>query len=551
MKILGKIKNNSIDYNISDYIYLDDKDIFIAVDGRVKNSYLKEIKKLYFKLGDKFLSKIDDFISIYLYDKKNNILILSRDRIGLKQIYYYVNKDTIYFGNDIIDLVNKYKIKKDINIDSLSMYFRFYYLVSPNTIFNNIYKLENGSYIVWKNNKLYRKSYYNIIDSYNKISKRVNNDFLSVKKSLNNKLCNYIKNNLVKEKNVGVYLSSGIDSSLVTAIYSKYSKKKIDTFSIGFKDETFNEASDSKKIADYLGTNHHELYIDEKKVLDIIKKIPCYYTEPFSDPSEFACILLNEYAKENNIKIAATGDGADQLFCGLKIYDTLYKMQKVYRLVNPFNLNINTKFIRDNKKLTYLYANSKKKYRTQCDVLFYEKQLDGLFKDSGIKRYELDDKINSNNWQIRRMILDLATFIPERINTKIDRVSYKNNINVVSPYLSTDIIEYSFSISHELKYYDKCKKYILKEVLYDYIPEEYFSNRKKGFAIPTKRWLQTYLISDLKRYSTKKYINKQNIFNYEAVCSLLSNIDNNQYTNAIWSFYMFQLWYDKYIYNSK
>ena len=546
-KIVGKVINNKIDYKFDNTEYLDDKDIFIGVEGRLPSKgYLKVLKKSYFELGEKFLSKIPDYFSIYLYDKKNNKLILTRDRIGLKQIYYYSNDKGIYFSRDLMDLMNTYKIKKNINIDSLSLYFRYLYIVPPETIFNDVYKLNNGSYVVYENNQIKVKTYYNIIDVYNKLSKNASNDFDNCKKELHDKLYNCVKNNISNQSNIGVYLSSGIDSSLVTALCCKCSKKKINTFSIGVNDSDINEASDSKKIANYLNTNHHELYIDKDRVLNTIKKLPLYYTEPFADQSGFAYIILNEFAKDNNITLAAVGDGADQMLCGLSTYDTLYKTQNATRLINPLHLNINNKFIKNNRKLTYIFNNSNKKYYSQCDITYIESFLDGLFKDTGRKRLE-EEKVNSNNWQVKRMMVDLTNQVADRLNTKSNNVSYNNNINIFSPFVSREVMECTFKISHNLKYHNKIRKYILKEILYDYVPKEYFGGKKKGFSIPSIYWLKNYLYKDLKRVSTKKYLDKQNIFNYDVVKYLIDNIDNKYLTDIIWCFYMFQLWYEKYM----
>ena len=145
------------------------------------------------------------------------------------------------------------------------------------------------------------------------------------------------------------------------------------------------------------------------------------------------------------------------------------------------------------------------------------------------------------------MIIDLNSFISDRVNTKIERASSRNGIDIKSPFLSTELIERSFRIPHKYKYYKRIKKYILKEILFKYVPREYFSAKKRGFSIPTKKWLKSYLYDDLQRVSTKEYIEKQNIFNYDALHKLIGNIDDNNATQAIWNFYMFQLWYDEYM----
>lgn len=545
--IYGSLKNFKFEiYNFEKNNFIDDNEITIAIDGENSDKqYLKKIKKQYLKQGEEFVKNIDDLQSIYLYDKRKNILLLIRDRIGLKQIYYCKEENIIYFGKDIMEIVKKNNLKKDINKNVLSMYFRYHYIIPPDTIFKNIYKLEQGSYLIYKNNKTEIKKYWDVIEKYN--NKKIIKNYEETKEKLEKKLENYIKQKVQSKKNIGVYLSGGIDSSLVAALYQKYSKKPIDTFSIGFYEKEKNEAEKAKKIGEFLGTNHHEIYIDEKKALETINKITDYYTEPFADPSELPTIVLNEYAKKNNIEKALTGDGADQLFCGSSIYDTLFKIQKAHAILNPLNITIKNKKINKNRKLSYIYTRVDKKYKAQHDMIRVDNILKKLLDDYGKKRYYQEANIECKNWQERRMILDLNTFIPDRVIRKMELSASKNNIHVNSPFLDTKIIEYTFQIPHKFKYYRKNKKYILKQILYKYVPKELLEDKKKGFGIPKKKWLKTILYEELIRLSKKDYLIKQKIFNYNFVNDLIKQIDNDEITNILWDYLVFQLWYEKYI----
>ena len=542
--LYGKLSKN---IDICSNNYMEDKDILLAIDGiKVDKKIFNNIKNLYIKKGENFINEIDDLYSIYLYDKKNNSLFIARDRIGLKSVYYSVKKDSIIFGNDIIDLVNNYKIKKEINIKSLSMYFRFHYINPPETIFKGINKLVHGTYLIYKNGKINIKNYWSEIEKFNN-TKTKEKDKEKILEEMNKILKKSLSNFLKTEKNIGFYMSGGIDSSLVAAICSKLSPKKIDTFSIGFYEKENNEAEKSKRIANYLGTNHHEFYIDKETALDTVKRIPKYYTEPFGDVSALATIILNEFAKKNGVTTAFTGDGADQLFCGSNVYDTISRSQKAHKFLNPFNINFKNKYVRRNRRLMYIFSNSDKRYQAQCDILAYDKNLEGLFLDNGDRRFKNEERINSKNWQERRMVLDLGTFISDRINNKVNVASNRNGIEIRSPFLKHDMIEYSYNIPHKYKYYKKTKKYILKELLYRYVPKEYFESKKRGFAIPTYQWLRTYFYKELKDFCKKDYVEKQGIFDYKVINNLLKDIDNKEITNILWDYYIFQLWYKEYM----
>lgn len=542
--IYGNLINKKITINSKSNNIINTSDIVIALDGKNNDKKtIQKVKQLYIKYGEDFLYKIGEFFSIYLYDKKNNILILSRDRMGLKTVYYYIDNEKIYFANDIILLVDNYNIKKEINIDSLSMYFRNHYINPPETIFKNIYKLEHGEYLIYRNNKVITKKYWNEIEQFNTKSKKKIRNIKKIKTELDKMIVKDVREYLKTEKDYGIYISGGIDSSLVAAICAKYSNKKIKTFSIGFYEEEMNEAEKSKKIAQYLGTDHHELYITKEMIIENIKKIPKYYTEPFADISEFPTIVLNEFARKNNIKVAFTGDGADQLFCGSKVYDSMSRIQLARKILNPFNIHINFK----NRRLSYIFKHINKDYQSQINNTYYEKYIKKVFSDKGCKVFEQEKDIQSKNLQEKRMILDIGTFMADRVSIKMGIAAKKNNIEIRTPFFDKNIIEYTFQIPHKFKYHKKIKKYILKEILYDYIPKEYFSNNKRGFGIPTIEWLSKYLYEDLRRVSTKEFIEKQKIFNYEEINNLISKINDKEIIQIIWDFYMFQLWYCEYI----
>ena len=547
MQICCCLDNKNFEFDVENECYINDQNVFITIDSNYEDmEYLNDIKQKYEQYGIDFTKNISMPYSTYLYDKKQNKLYLIRDIAGQRPIYYYVKNNSIFVCNDIINLMQKYNLKKEINKKCLSMYFRYDYIKPPETIFIDTYKLAHGEHLIFDGEKCEVNAYWNTFLKYNELSKCAANDYDEAKKSLEELIDNYIKNAISKNRNYGIYLSGGIDSSLVTAISSKH-KPGINTFSIGFYDEERNEADKSKRIAEYFGTNHHELYVDEEKLIDIIKKIPNYYTEPFGDASELPTIVLNEFAKENNVEIALTGDGADQLFCGARLYDTLYKVQKVHRIFNPFNIYISPEKLKYRRKLMYIYSNKDKKYKSQCDILYSETFLKGLFEDNGHKRLENEEKIDSKCWQIKRLVLDFDTFICDRINTKMGIPAMKNNIEIKSPFLNKDIIEYSFRIPHKYKYYKKIKKYILKQILYKYVPKEYYDDTKKGFYIPIIKWLNTCLADDLKRVSSKEFIKEQGIFNYDVISKLIEKIDNRQKSEIIWNYYMFQLWYEKYM----
>lgn len=546
--------------------YLITEKKMITFDGEIENkeelykilnihpsSEVELIEQLYKKYGEEFVHKIEGFFAIAIYDREEEKLILVRDKIGVKPIYYFIGEDNICFASEL-NVIMKYPyFQKKINYNALSMYFRYSYINPPNTIFENTYKLEHGHYLVWKKREVQNKIYWDGIEKFNILSQDEIKNFDDAKTNIKTILYQNLKKTLESSDAVGIYLSGGIDSSLVASISQEISVKPINTFSIGFYENERNEAEKAKRIAEYLGTNHHELYIDKDTILSVIHKIPEYYDEPFADASEIPTIILNEFASKNGIKVAITGDGADQLFCGSSIYDKEVLMQNMYRIFN--SLGINLKFVHNTNItiLKQLYGNSDKRNQTQIDIIAKEKQLNGLLlKDEGEKRYNFENRINSKSWQVKRLMVDANTFLANRLNTKADRASSKNNIVIKSPFLVNELIEYSFRLPHKFKYFNKKnKKYILKQILNEYISDELLSNKKHGFGIPIRKWLNTYLHDDLMKVSKKEFILKQKIFNYDKLNELIEKMkqenSSKNIEQIIWNFYIFQLWYMKYI----
>jgi len=537
MMIYGIIDNDKFNC-YSDYKSIDNDDYYITIDGYCDSNYLECILDEYKDKKCDFIDNIKDFISIYLYDKKSKELLIINDRIGAKKIYYCIRDNKLLFSNSL----NKIVDNKDINIEILSMYFRHHFIPEPYTIYKDIYKLEHGYYMTYKED-INKVNYYNIFDKFNNRITIDNYDELEYE--LNNKLNKIIKELADNKENIGVYSSGGIDSNVVTSIFNKISSNNINTFSIGYEEKEFDESSSSKIIKNYLNTNHHEYIIKKEEALDIVKRIPDYYEEPFGDASAVSTLRLNEYAKKNDIRFALTGDGADQIFCGASIYDTYYKIQKA-SIINPLNIHLSNKLLK-NKKLFYIFGNIPKKYKAQVDRIYKERKIGNLFADLGPKRFEDELNIKTNNLQEKKMILDLNTFQAQRVFPKMCIAAKKNNINIISPFLTHEMIEFSFSIPHKYKYHKRIKKYILKNVLYKYVPKSFFNDKKRGFTIPTVIWLNTCLNDDLKRVSTKQFIKEQGIFNYNKIEYIINNIEDN--ANLVWDYYMFQIWYEKNILN--
>ncbi len=326
----------------------------------------------------------------------------------------------------------------------------------------------------------------------------------------------------------------------------------VNTYSIGFYDEKRNEAPFSAAIAKYLGTNHHEHYVEEKDIFAMIRDLPHYYDEPFSDSSQLPTMLVSQYASQD-ITVSLSGDGGDELFCGYKLYDMTWVAQHtdfmgaIASRVPGIGMMKKTMPL----ELRAFIDNRRQDTKAQLFIDVMVDEVDRILgRHADNIKYEHEKYLRMPNWQERKMLLDMQTYLPDDILAKTDRASMKYSLEVRCPLLDHRVVEESFRIPHQYKYRRFDKKYILKEITYDYVPRELLDRPKKGFGVPLQKWLRTVLKDEVARYADEDILRKQDIFVPHAVQELIAKqlrSDKIIYSSILWSFYVFQKWYQMYI----
>lgn len=506
----------------------------------------------YAEYGNRSFAKFNGMFAIAIYDIEENKLTLARDRIGKKPLYYYHNNGHFVFGSELKPIMKYPYFEKKIDQEVIAHYLCNKYLVAPLCIFEHTYKMIPGTFIEYQNNEITQMTYWSVADAYEQHSIKTKKDYHSCMESIDTILKDAVASRLAADVPVGTFLSGGIDSTLVTAVAQKITDTPVNTYSIGFHDEERNEAPYSAAIAKYLGTNHHEHYVDEADILEMISDLPQYFDEPFSDSSQLPTMLVSKYAAQD-ITVALSGDGGDEVFCGYKMYDWTWVAQHfdfcgsiAYHL--PFR-NKWLKTVPSELRAFIKNRNSNTKTQLYIDVMIEEAEKLLGKKASNIK-YSQENRLTMPNWQERRMLLDMQTYLPDDILAKTDRASMKYSLEVRSPLLDYRIIEESFRIPHEYKYYRFDKKHILKDITYQYVPKELLDRPKKGFGVPLRKWLRTVLKDEIAKYADVEKLKKQNIFDPQAVHTLIMKQEKSDkiiYSSMLWSFYVFQKWYQMYI----
>ncbi len=522
-------------------------DYSIVFNGEVYN--FKSIRKDLETLGHQFISNSDTEVILYAYkawgiaclekfigmfalsllDKKKNTLYLVRDRAGVKPLYYYTYEDTFIFSSEIKSFHEHQDFKKILHKEVLPYYFQMGYIPAPHSIFKNLYKVEAGHYLSYDLEKhTYNNTcYWSVDNAYKK--EKFDKSESEVLNDLENLLEDAISLRMVSDVPVGVFLSGGYDSSLVTALLSK-KHKDLHTFTIGFKDKRYNEAKHAKEIASYLGTKHEEYYLSSKELLSQVALLPFYYDEPFGDSSALPTMCLSQMASKR-VKVALSSDGGDEVFCGYSKYFFLEKFSSIFRskykkilLQNTLN-SISSKHIAQVNTLLpkkYQQSNIEDKYHKfqrafnaeNISQMFVEasspvsakevkKLLHSAFDRKYFEKFKHKDQEHLLNNMMR---IDYQTFMSDDVLTKVDRATMSASIEGREPLLDHRLLEYMARVPTALKYKNKEGKYLSRQILYKHIPPSLIDKPKAGFQVPLQEWLT----NDLK-YLVEKYLDVRKI----------------------------------------
>ena len=573
------------------------KNYVIVYNGEIYN--FKEIRRELVKRGYKFVSNGDTEVLLYAYkewgrealdrfigmfafcifDRVKNILFLARDRAGVKPLYFFYDRGEFVFASEIKGILKYKNFKKAINRDVVPFYLRFGYIPSPFSIFEKLYKLPPSSFMIYNlEQKSYEISKYWDIFAFYK-AKKFKEDEEKILKNLENLLIESIEYRMVSDVGVGVFLSGGYDSSTVAAILQSNRRERINTFSIGFQEKEYDESFFAREIARYLKTDHHEHVISKKELIDIALSLPFVYDEPFSDDSTIPTIALSKFTKKS-VKVALSGDGGDEIFCGYSKYKALLAFSSVFssnlkkeglsflsdkvsisfiKRVNSFlperfrNRNIEDKFIKfkralNSKNLTQMFINASSNADDSeiKKILNFEYDKDLVLEKSAFSRAKEIEDLDFLDFM---MAIDYVTYLTDNSLVKVDRASMSVSLEAREPLIDHRLAEFMARVPVGLKYKNGEKKYLLKKIVYKYIPKEMLNRAKSGFTPPLLGWLRDDLNFLIDIYLSDTLLKDISIFNIEEVKKLKKALKNRERVNVnlLWSVVVFAMWYDRWI----
>ena len=522
------------------------------------------------KWGKECLVHFNGMFAFAVFDSLNQKVTLVRDRAGVKPLYVYQKDDIILFGSELKSLLVHPQFEKEINIGATGLFMQYGYYPEPHTVFKNCTKLKAAHTleIDLKNRYSSINEYWSLTEKFhsNENRNKSENEILEELETLMKSSFEY---RMVSDVPVGVFLSGGYDSTAVTALLQKSTNQTINTFTIGFEEDAYNEAHYAKKVAEYLGTNHTESYCSFKDAMAIIPKLSTIYDEPFADSSAIPTTLVSQIAVKE-VKVALSSDGGDELFSGYgkyltskKYVEQLSKFSGSKAIVSLMNVmdpllpknklgfNFDRRYSRV-KALINSGVSPLKSVQLSSQNLM-NKELNKLFIaeieipfcnfESVLEDYSSGDVFNT------MLIGDYKTYMVDDILTKVDRATMSVGLEGREPLLDYRLAEYLASVSYSLKTKNGIPKYLLKEILHKHVPKEIMDRPKMGFAIPLVKWMKNELRDLLESELSEERVKSAGIFNYNEVERLKNNylMGKNEDFNPVWFLFVFHQWYDRWM----
>ena len=513
------------------------------------------VLKAFIEWGPDFVSELNGMFSIAIYHHPSHQLYIFRDRLGIKPLYYFNDDGFFAFASEINALLplTKNRGKFHLDYEAINHYLRLGYIPEPLSIYKEIRKFPSGNRAVVNESGIELKSYWK---PESEIKGAVISDEKEAKSTLNKLINDSIKLRLKSDVPFGVFLSGGIDSSTVAAVAQKNSKQKINTFSIGFKEADFNESHYAKEIAKEIGTEHHEFIVSFDDAKALIPELQRMFGEPFADASAIPTYLVSKLASEK-VKMVLTGDGGDEQFMGYGMYNwaerlnnpflKLFSSPIRFMLKNSGNNRMKRasemfNFDNETNLLTHVFSIDQ--------FLFSKNELVKSLKPSVFQNIDLGNRLVNRKLSPseNQALFDLKYYLKDDLLTKVDRSSMKASIEARVPLLDHQMIAFSLNLDQKLKVKDKNAKYLLKEVLYDYVPKSLFDRPKWGFGLPLKHWLSNELKPILNEYINEEKLANYSIFDVESVLSIKNRyLKGEDYLfNKLWSIMMLIQWFDEY-----
>lgn len=562
----------------------EDKTVWIVFNGEIYNH--KEIRKelekaghrfetqcdteaivhAYEEYGEKCVQKFNGMFAFAIWDSRKNIVFLARDRVGIKPLYYFFDKNRLIFGSELKTILKAKDIPRRIDLQALDNFLTFEYIPAPLSIFQDIRKLPPGHTLTLRDNEIWVRNYWDVDV---KSNGKTYDEYVHTLREL---LQDAVKIRLMSDVPLGAFLSGGIDSSIIVALMARVMDQPVKTFSIGFEDSSYNELKYARLVAEKFNTEHHE-FIIKPDAVDLADNLLKFLDEPFGDFSIFPTYLVSKMARDF-VTVTLSGDGGDELFGG---YDT-YIADGMAKYFNRLPRALRNGFL--TKVLEMVPPSSKKKglvnrakrfvegmklpedlRHTRWMIFLQEFEKNQLYAQdmqSGIlekdpykfiRRYFANVAYNQNDETNQQMYVDVKTYLVDNILVKVDRMSMATSVEARVPFLDHRFVEFAGTVPGKYKLQGRKTKMILKQSMEELLPKEILYRGKEGFSIPIKNWLKNELKPMMMDTLSPEKIKREGFFNSNYVDTLINEhlSGKENHSHRLWALMIFGRWYDIYM----
>lgn len=508
--------------------------------------------------GRNMLAELTGMFAFALWDAPTQSLLLARDHLGVKPLYYYWDGTHFVFGSELKAIVAHPQVKCELDINALGLYLEAQYIPAPNSIYRHIKKLPPGHALQLRDGKLEIWRYW-LPDYSNKLVLSENEAI----EALDRELRRSVQSMLVADVPLGAFVSGGIDSSLIAALMTDISGKPVDTFNLGFAGNVVgSEHKEAALVAQHLGSRHHALMLEPQDVLGALDSWTEVFDEPFGDQAALPTMLLAQLTRQH-VTVALTGEGADEIFSGYGNYQKRVDEERISsilgHLLSPLHHLIRhlPPIARKDRLLKAIGTSLPRRYRTIPNV-FDEALHSQLFTPAmrrGMQEQIADyaerayQNCNSAHYIDRIMYVDTALWLPDDLLTKVDRATMAHSLEARVPYLDHKFVEFCARLDPALKQHGKQRKYLLKKLAERYLPYEIVHRGKQGFIMPLPTWLAGQLRPELEAALSTDGLDKRGIFRAGVLPRLLAEHQSGRKNHAfrLWALLVLERWFARYM----
>lgn len=497
----------------------------------------------YEEYGEKILNKLRGMFAFVIYDIKTKELFGARDFFGIKPFYYYIDDEVFMFGSEIKSFLGNPNFKKEFNKEMLPLYLSFQYSALENSFFKNVYKLKPGCYFKYRDGKFKLEKYYNL-----ELEPYEDRSFDDFKDGIRDLLNDSVEAHKVSDVEVGSFLSSGVDSSLIATI-SSVNK----TFTVGWDNNNYSEIDYAKDLSKKIKVKNISKKISKSEYFEKFPMIQYYMDEPLADPSAIALYFVAEIASKH-VKVCLSGEGADEIFGGYNIYQEPFTVSWYYKIPFPIRkfIGVLATPFRNHSGFNFLIRRGKKiedRYIGNA-FIFDTYEIDKVLNYKSNKKYTDLTKPyykHCKNYDdvMKMQYIDFNFWLVGDILLKADKMSMANSLEVRVPYLDRVLVDYARHLPTKYKVNEKVTKYAFREVAKEVLDKKVANKKKLGFPVPIRVWLRE---EDTYNLVKNTFLEGSEFFNTKYLIKLLDDHKNEKRDNSrkIWTIYTFLVWYKQY-----